>query len=189
MPPSPSLGVVAGRGMAAAMACLALAWWVSLALDAFQGRTSWWPVVFAACALLAWAVPVLRWSKALAPQAERRIHWHPPAARQAARQDAPVRWTDEEGRSLTVSIAMDLGAGVLVRVLPADASRRRAGQVQWRWIGHRALRGPWRWRLVSASGLGAVPADERGAEQTMVASWALASSQKATLPKPVRRSA
>lgn len=193
MPPSPSHGVVAGRCVAVVMACLALVWWGSLAFDASLGRASWWSVLLAAALWLAWLVPVYRWAKALKPQAERLVYWHPPALRHAlddpSRQRAPVRWTDEEGNPLDLRVEMDLGAGVLVRVQTVDAGARRTAQIQWRWIDGRSLRGPWRWRLMSAGRLSSVPADECGTAEAMVASWAQTPSQKAILPKPARRSA
>lgn len=181
----------------AAMGVLALGWWVSLAMDAAQGRTSWMAVTVAACGGLVWAVFMLRWVGALRPQEARPVSWHPLAMRRADRlsdclgkAEAPVRWTDEQGAPLELRVRMDLGAGVLLQLCSpgTDGWRARSARSEWRWVGADALAGPWRWRLISAASHGLARNDEE-AERSKMASWTLFAPQKALLPKSARRSA
>lgn len=192
MPASPRAGVPLGRAVAAAMALLAACWWVSLAMDAFQGRVPGVSVVIATVLLAAWGAAVFRWSRGLRHQPARRVFWHPPAMSRA--ETMAARWTDEQGRPLGLHVTMDFGAGALVCVRALAMQKARGGTVrsvqsmQWRWIDASALSGAWRWRLLSAGRQSLVPPDE-ATVQPMVASLALSASQKATLPKSARRSA
>lgn len=180
------------------MAALALGWWVSLAMDAAQGRASWMAVTVAACGVLGWAVFMLRWAGALRPQGARLVSWHPLAMRRADRLadrsgkgEAPARWTDEQGAPLELRVRMDFGAGVLLQLCSQQGAggwRARSARSEWRWVGADALAGPWRWRLISAASHGLARNDEE-AERSKMASWTLSAPQKALLPKSARRSA
>lgn len=180
MPASPRMAVPLARGLALAMGALALVWWAGLAFDALQGRTGWGWVLLAGAGVLAWAVSTLRWVIGLRRQPACTLYWR--VASQSAGH-ASLRWADESGQPIELHVKADLGFGVLVRL------RAQHMVPQWRWVDEQSLQGPWRWRLMSASGReGLVPADEQHALLRM-ASLARCESQKVVLPPTARRSA
>lgn len=178
--------------MVACMAFVAMAWWLSLTWDAAQGRVGWLRATGGGLAVLAWGVMAWRWATGLRPQAVRVLHWLPHGAlaeeEGATTRAASARWLDEQGRGLEVRVAMDTGGGLLLRLRPTQGQPGRQASAEWRWVGARALQGPWRWRLKTGDRHSPLPDGEK-AEQPMVASWTLRASRKATLPKSSRRSA
>lgn len=182
MPASPCMAVPIARGLTLAMGALALVWWAGLAFDVLQGRTGWgWALLGGAC-VLAWAVSTFRWVSGLRSQPARTLYWR--AVNQRAGQGGTsLRWADESGQPIELHVKADLGFGVLVRLQAPHMAP------QWRWLNEQSLQGPWRWRLMSASGReGLVPADEQHALPKM-ASLARCESQKVVLPPTARRSA
>lgn len=172
------------------MICLALAWWASLVVDAARGATPWWAAAISAAALLLWGGFSWRQASRLHGQPPRLVRWHAAgmAERGDTRQVMPAHWTDDAGLPLDVHVAMDLGAGMLLRLTPTAKRGVAVAPAEWRWVDARALEGPWRWRLIASRGSSRLFSAEQH-DAPMVASLALIASQKATLPKSARRSA
>lgn len=151
LPPEPAWVHALGRSAVAALAMLAVGWWISLARDAWQGRSPWWWALVSATALAAWgwgAWRALRLSvaasKAGGAPAWHRLYWRERWSDQPGGSSSP--WRDADGEAVDLTVRMDLGSLLLLRL-----SLQERGVTVHHWVREADVSGPWRWRLTMSA--------------------------------------
>ena len=145
--PRPSRSAIFGLRLAwLCLVILAVAWLVSLCVDAEQGRTPAWAALLGVLLVAAWSLATRVWLIAATRVPDLMLVW-----REATR-DLPAAWCDDSGRSVKVEVLMDLGLGVLVQCRWQDQASDRpdASPMLTRWVPASAMRLEHRWRLFQA---------------------------------------
>ncbi|HET6789418.1 MAG TPA: hypothetical protein VFH49_15750 [Aquabacterium sp.] len=147
VPPEPAWVRALGRTAVVALAWLAMGWWASLAHDAWLGRSSWWGPLVSAAALTAWGVSAWRGlrSSRLASDADDPV-WRRLAWRERWSGESSSPWRNAAGEPVDLSVRMDLGAVLLLRL-----SLRDRGVTVHRWVREADVPGSWRWRLTMST--------------------------------------
>lgn len=174
-----------GRAAVAALALLAMGWWVSLARDAWLGRSPWWWALVSAAALMAWGLSAWRWLRssgaaldARDAPAWRRLYWRERWSDQPAGSCSP--WRNVEGEPVDLCVRMDFGSLLLLRL-----SLRDRGVTVHRWVREADLPGPWRWRLtMSAHDAGLSEASREIVASSRSSSFPLSSLSQSTKQAP-----
>jgi hypothetical protein len=145
--PRPSRAAIFGlRVVWLCLVMLALAWLVSLCVDARQGRTPLWAALLGVLLVAAWAVATRAWLIAATRVPDLVLFWH------ESTRDQRASWRDESGNTVKVEPLMDVGLGVLVQCRwQGDAGERAVGaSTLTRWVPATSMCLAHRWRLFQA---------------------------------------
>lgn len=102
--PRPSRSAIFGLRLAwLCLVILAVAWLVSLCVDAEQGRTPAWAALLGVLLVAAWSLATRAWLIAATRVPDLMLVWR------EANRDLPAAWCDDSGRSVTVRFSWTWG--------------------------------------------------------------------------------